>query len=201
MRPRRPVLVALGLLAALAAGGCVMIPAAGGEASPGTPESSPSQDRSDLRASNRFALTGRFSARHDGRRLTALFAHQTDGLNTLTEVFSPLGTVLARLQVDALGTTLALADGTVRRDASIGALLKEFTGLEVHDEALPFWLRGLPGNPAVTTTGGLFRESGWLIDVIEVSAESPHAPRRMRWRPQALPESEIVWLIDRWVFE
>ncbi len=154
-----------------------------------------------LRSAERFALTGRFTARHDGQQLAGQFSYRTDGANTVAEVFSPVGTVLARLTVDARGATLALTDGTVRNDASVASLLEQFTGLKVRDEALPHWLRGLPEAHTAMAPTDRFVEHGWAVEVLTRHEDGSATPRRMRWQPEASPDSEIVWVLDRWVFD
>lgn len=154
-----------------------------------------------LRSAERFALTGRFSARHDGQQLAGQFSYRTDGANTVAEVFSPLGTVLARLTVDARGATLALTDGTVRTDATVASLLEQFTGLRVRDEALPHWLRGLPEARTAAAPADRFIEHGWAVEVLTRHDDGSATPRRMRWQPEVSPDSEIVWVLDRWVFD
>ncbi|MFN3629460.1 MAG: lipoprotein insertase outer membrane protein LolB [Casimicrobiaceae bacterium] len=154
-----------------------------------------------LRSAERFALTGRFSARHDGQQLAGQFSYRTDGANTVAEVFSPLGTVLARLTVDARGATLALTDGTVRNDASVASLIEQFTRLKVRDEALTHWLRGLPEAPSELGLADRFVEHGWAVEVLSRHEDGSAAPRRMRWQPEGSPDSEILWVLDRWVFD
>lgn len=154
-----------------------------------------------LRLAQRFALSGRFLARHDDKQLAGQFSFRTDGNNTLAEVFSPLGTVLARLAIDAQGATLSLADGTITNEASVASLLSRFTGLAIHDDALPHWLRGLPHGRPATRERDRFSEHGWLIEILTREEGEQGAPRRMRWQPLASPESEIVWVLDRWVFD
>ncbi|MCS6995654.1 MAG: outer membrane lipoprotein LolB [Casimicrobiaceae bacterium] len=186
---------------AFALSGCASLPDEPETAKSASATTAPVAAREALRALSRFALAGRFSARHEGRHLSGGFAYRTDGLNTIAEVFSPLGNVLARLQIDAQGTTLALADGSVQTSATVASLIERFTGLTARDEALPLWLRGLPATRPVAPGEERFIEHGWSIELLATDQDEPSLPRRMRWQPLASPDSEILWLIDRWVFD
>ncbi len=203
MSPDEPILrssrralcvVSLALLA-----GCVSLPTEQAASLPPAPTVNP-PNLTPLRQVMRFGLAGRFAARHQGQQLSGQFSHQTDGANTITEVYSPLGTVLARLQVDAQGTTLALADGTIRNEASVAGLVRQFTGLTVQDEWLPYWLRGLPREEKPGSSEQ-FTEAGWQIEVLARHPAPLSPPQRMRWLALDTPGSEILWLIDRWSFD
>ena len=161
-----------------------------------------------------FSLSGRFSAKTGAEQVSGQFRYsQNDGERTLN-LFSPLGTPLADIVANRDVATLTQANGATQSAVSLSHLLRSVIDLPVTDVMLSAWLQGLPSLASVQGTErdatGLpsrFVESGWeiIISARMNGTEATHnrantsgAPKRMRWSLQALPDTEVRWVIDEW---
>ncbi len=160
--------------------------------------------------SQRFAATGRFSAKTTTEQVSGQFRYtQADAVRALN-LFSPLGTPIADIAANRDSATLTLANGGVQTAASLSDLLRTVIDLPVTDAMFSAWLQGLPSSAPATVTqmerdaAGLptrFVEAGWNIVITDRRAageRAPGAPRRMRWSLAGLPDTEVRWVIDEW---
>ena len=149
-----------------------------------------------------FLLEGRLSAT-DGQqaasgRVEWAHAPRTDRLT----LFSPLGQIVARLDIDADGARLASADGTQRVAPSADELLPEVLGVEVPSARLPRWLQGAPQTDAEIRQRDaagrplLVIDQGWRIDYLGYVDARPDAlPTRL---DISRGEARIRLIIDSW---
>ena len=158
-----------------------------------------------------FSLSGRFSARNGNEQVSGQFRYVqsgTDGATRQMSLFSPLGTPLAEINADRESAMLTLANGQVRRAASLTDLMRTVIDLPVTDAMLSAWLQGLPFDAAVLDARSTerdasgapsrFVESGWEISISARIEGRPAAPKRMRWTMQGQPDTEVRWVIDEW---
>ncbi|MGB6242837.1 MAG: outer membrane lipoprotein LolB [Castellaniella sp.] len=120
-----------------------------------------------------YAAQGGFSWRDDGRVL-------------LLDLSNPLGSVLARIRVDAGVSLLERADGSQESASSPDALLAQVWGHPMPVSGLRYWIRGLtePGQAVsdaqYDAQGRLtaVRQNGW--DVRLSAYEDDQGPLRVR---------------------
>ena len=167
-----------------------------------------------------FSLSGRFSAKTGAQQVSGQFRYlQNDAERTLN-LFSPLGTPLADIVANRDVATLKQANGATQSAVSLSHLLRSVIDLPVTDVMLSAWLQGLPSMASVQgierDSLGLplhFVESGWKIEIsarmngteaVQSTPNTPNmasvrgAPKRMRWSLQAMPDTEVRWVIDEW---
>ncbi|MCX8003480.1 MAG: outer membrane lipoprotein LolB [Burkholderiaceae bacterium] len=115
------------------------------------------------------ASAGRFALAQDGETLTL-------------DLASPLGTTLARVQVDREGARLQRADGegATLQGADVEALTLAALGWPLPVAGFPDWIAGRPGAARGFTTrdADTFEQDGWTVRVQERFASG--APRRLQ---------------------
>lgn len=158
-----------------------------------------------------FSLSGRFSAKNGAEQVSGQFRYSQNDADRMLNLFSPLGTPLADIVANRDVATLTQASGATQSAASLSHLLRMVIDLPVTDQMLSAWLQGQPSLASVQGTErdatGLpsrFVESGWEViisarmDGVEATQSPSGAPKRMRWTLQALPDTEVRWVIDEW---
>lgn len=112
---------------------------------------------------------------------------------TVLDLDSPLGSTLARVQVDAGGARLfAPADGGQRevRGANAEALTYEVLGWPLPVNGFSDWIDGRPvadrpSAPQASGDGKAFQQDGWTISVLERFDQGRGVPRRLLFeRPE-----------------
>jgi outer membrane lipoprotein LolB len=108
------------------------------------------QSRCDeLVSVDQWSLEGRIAI-NDGRDGgSGRFIWQKHGEDSTMEFHAALGRGAWRLQADASGAVLELANGDLRRAPSVGQLVERQLGWEIPVDALAWWVRGCaaPGDP------------------------------------------------------
>ena len=161
-----------------------------------------------------FSVAGRFSAKAGAEQVSGQFRYSQNDAERTLNLFSPLGTPLADIVANGDVATLTQANGATQSAASLSHLLRTVIDLPVTDVMLSAWLQGLPSVASVQGTErdatGLpsrFVESGWEViisarmngtEATQNLANTSGAPMRMRWSLQALPDTEVRWVIDEW---
>ena len=161
-----------------------------------------------------FSVAGRFSAKNGAEQVSGQFRYSQNDAERTLNLFSPLGTPLADIVANGDVATLTQANGATQSAASLSHLLRTVIDLPVTDVMLSAWLQGLPSVASVQGTErdvtGLpsrFVESGWEIiisarmngtEATQNPENTSGAPKRMRWSLQALPDTEVRWVIDEW---
>ena len=161
-----------------------------------------------------FSVAGRFSAKAGAEQVSGQFRYSQNDAERTLNLFSPLGTPLADIVANGDVATLTQANGATQSAASLSHLLRTVIDLPVTDVMLSAWLQGLPSVASVQGTErdatGLpsrFVESGWEViisarmngtEATQNLANTSGAPKRMRWSLQALPDTEVRWVIDEW---
>lgn len=132
----------------------------------------------------RFGLEGRLQVR-DGERSAAVGVDWQHGPARDEWLFTgPLGQGLARIEADATGAHMLLADGRRSEAASAGELAEALLGVSAPFEALPRWVTARPAATAqVRQLDALGRplqlvDQGWTIDYLEYAGEAPDSPPR-----------------------
>jgi len=134
----------------------------------------------------RFALEGRLQVR-DAERTAAVgidWQHEASRDDWLFT--GPLGQGIARIEADAAGARMTLADGRRSQAASAAELAGSLLGVDAPFASLPRWVTARPGDGAqvreVDGQGRLQRvvDGGWTIEYIEYAGDTADAlPRKM----------------------
>lgn len=140
--------------------------------SPG-PQPTSAEAVATRRWSGRFAATRRPPEGSDENAARAQvasgsFVLERDGDTLRLDVGTPLGAQVARLEVDARGARLRLADGRSAEAADATALTREALGVPVPLERLPEWLAGRLDRVDVRDGADRPRSgeaAGWAIDL------------------------------------
>jgi outer membrane biogenesis lipoprotein LolB len=161
-----------------------------------------------------FSLSGRFSAKNGAEQVSGQFRYSQNDAERTLNLFSPLGTPLADIVANRDVATLTRANGETQSAASLSHLLRTVIDLPVTDAMLSAWLQGQPSLASAQGTErdaagqpSRFVEGGWEVlisarmdgsDATQNTANTSGAPKRMRWSLQALPDTEVRWVIDEW---
>jgi outer membrane lipoprotein LolB len=156
----------------------------------------------DVTAIREFELSGRVAVRLESRgysaRMTWLHASQGEQLR----LFSPLGTVLATIEADADGATLATADKQTFHSSDVQGLTREVLGWDLPLEGLRHWVVARP-DPATPVDSQRRDPRGRLISL---SQRGWQVAYQAYAGDGVLPSSltltygslKIKLLIDRW---
>lgn len=155
---RWPALVLFGLSLVLSLGGC-----AGLARKPAGVEGRP--------APAGFVLEGRIGVRQDGDGYSGslLWRHSVE--RDVVELFTPVGTLHARLSRDAHGAMIEMADGRRQREPDAASLSRRVIGWELPLAELPYWLFTRPApieQPARLESDAAGRptrltQAGWAV--------------------------------------
>jgi len=148
----------------------------------------------------RFAVTTTLAEKRDNS--SGRFKLAVDRATTVLDLDSPLGSTLARVQLDARGAHLyAPGDGAPREvhGASAEALTYEVLGWPVPVGGFRDWIDGRPAADRAFANGAAggktFQQDGWTITVLERFDEGRGAPRRLLFeRPEAAGEIPAISL-------
>jgi outer membrane lipoprotein LolB len=158
LRVRFTALLAVGLLAA-----CATVP------------------RAERIVAGRFSVLVAADGRQDSG--SGRFTLAVDGEAITLDLASPLGTTLARVEVDARGARLTRSDNEGPREvrgASAELLTLEALGWPLPVAGFPDWIAGrpAPGKPVDVLADDAFTQDGWTIRVLE--RFDGGAPRRLQ---------------------
>ncbi|GIK87767.1 MAG: lipoprotein insertase outer membrane protein LolB [Burkholderiales bacterium] len=185
--PRRRALVAAAALALSACAGMPPAPPAGAAFVPA--------------ADVPFEIAGRLSARHGDEGVAAGFRwRHAPGADELL-LSTPVGGALARLDGDAGGVRMALADGRIAEDGDWDALTRRALGTPLPVRGLAWWVRASPRPGSAFTAEAdaagrlaVLRQDGWEI---------VYAYRGDETRPLrvvlAHPGVEVRLVVDAWL--
>jgi outer membrane lipoprotein LolB len=146
-----------------------------------------------------FALNGRISIKHQGKRDTAglRWVHQAQSDEIL--LLNPLGQTAARIYRDVKQATLDNGDKHYS-DTDVESLMMQVLGWRLQLDGLHHWVLGLPaeGDSLVERDelGRLtvLRQEGWEVRYLRY-AENDRLPQRMELSRQGL---QLQLLIDEW---
>ena len=158
-----------------------------------------------------FFTSGRFSAKNGAEQVSGQFRYAQNDTERTLNLFSPLGTPIAEIVASRDAATLTQANGVTQSAASLADLLRTVVDLPVTDVMLSAWLQGQPSGASAQSmerdaTGlpSRFVEGGWEVLIsarmegADAAQNARGAPKRMRWTLQALPDTEVRWVIDEW---
>jgi len=177
----------LSLLLVVMVSGCALLPAAPAPAPrPAQPESAP------------FALNGRISINHQGKRYSAglRWTHQVQSDEIL--LLAPLGVTAARVYRDAQSATLDDGDKHYQTgDAE--TLMQQVLGWHFPLTGMHYWVLGLASaeSPAQIDRDGngqitVLRQDGWEVRYLRYA---DNLPARMQISREDL---QVQLLIDEW---
>lgn len=118
-------------------------------------------------APTRFQVEGRLSVRQAGKGQYVQFDWQRDGRLDTVDLVSPLGQVLARLQVDDQSAMLVEADGQQHLAGDADLLATQLLGQPLPLAGLRYWLVGeaAPGEHQWRSSEHLsLQQDGWQIE-------------------------------------
>ena len=146
-----------------------------------------------------FAMNGRISIKHPGKRDTAglrwIHQAQTDEILLL----NPLGQTAARIYRDGSQATLDNGDKHYS-DTDVESLMMQVLGWRLQLDGLHHWVLGLPAEGeslAERDESGrltVLRQEGWEVRYLRY-AENDRLPQRMELSRQGL---QLQLLIDEW---
>jgi outer membrane lipoprotein LolB len=166
----------------------------------------PSAEPTARQAATAFALTGRLSATDGEHSATGKLEWQHQPTTERWTVLSPLGQIVARLDVDPTGATVTFANGE-RRYAPQASDLLPMLIPGVADAGLPpdrfaDWVQAAPRADAEIRTrdaqGRPARavDQGWIIDYLSYQSDAPAALPRLLDISRG--EFRLRLVIDQW---
>jgi outer membrane lipoprotein LolB len=87
-----------------------------------------------------FVLEGRIGVRQDGDGYSGSIVWRHSPQRDLVELFTPIGTLHARLLRDDDGAMIEMADGRRQREPDAASLSRRVIGWELPLAELPYWL-------------------------------------------------------------
>jgi outer membrane lipoprotein LolB len=87
-----------------------------------------------------FVLEGRIGVRQDGDGYSGSILWRHSAERDVIELFTPVGTLHARLSRDADGAMIEMADGRRQREPDAASLSRRVIGWELPLAELPYWL-------------------------------------------------------------
>lgn len=153
----------------------------------------------------RFSVVTTLAGKRDSG--SGRFKLAVDGSALVLDLDTPLGSTLARVEVDPQGARLtAPADGGQRvvQGASAEALTYEVLGWPLPVAGFRDWIEGRPvadrpSKPIAATEGSAFAQDGWTVTVLERFAQAGGAPRRLlfeRAEVQGTPAINMRLVLD-----
>lgn len=120
---------------------------------------------------DRFEVTGRIAVRYNGDGYTGSMRWQHAGARDAVELYTPVGTLYARLRRDSAGAVMEMADGKRYEDKDAGLLSERVLGWQLPLDSMSYWLFTRPapdrapdrveaddqGRPT------LLQQSGWRV--------------------------------------
>lgn len=149
-----------------------------------------------------FGLSGRVAVRADNRGYSASLRWKHRAVGDSLRLFSPLGTVIAQVEVDAEGAMLTTGDRKQYRSGDVQALTREVLGWDLPLSGLQHWVLGradpdLPIQAEERDAGERLTrltQNGWRIAYLEYTGDSA-LPARM-----TLAHDRLILrlVVDRW---
>ena len=148
-----------------------------------------------------FNIAGRLSAKRGADAVAANFEWTHTPLADAITLATPVGQTLARLEGDASGASITLADGKTAQAPTFDALTEQALGVPLPVSGLAWWIRGAPrpGTPSRIERdragrAGVVRQDGWEI-VYAYADDAAPTPRRLTL---AYPDVEVRIVVDAW---
>lgn len=146
----------LALVGALLLGACSLLP---GKPVSGKP------------VAEAFELKGRIAVRYEGDGYSGSVWWRHATARDVVELYTPIGTLYARLTRDDKGALMEMADGRRFEEADAQALSQQVLGWELPLDSLPFWLfaQSAPGTEAATVAADAdgratqLDQQGWRV--------------------------------------
>lgn len=156
-------------------------------------------DLSDIRD---FDMAGRIAVRVEDRGYSARMRWQHRSEMDDVWLYTPVGSILAVLTVDADGATLTTSERKSYRSSDVQSLTREVLGWDLPLEGLQHWVMGRadPRVPVQAETRDdrqrLVRlvQRGWTIDYLDYSGNGP-LPALLAMQFEDL---HLRLVIDRW---
>ncbi|TVT57111.1 MAG: outer membrane lipoprotein LolB [Azoarcus sp. PHD] len=152
-----------------------------------------------------FELDGRLSATDGERAANGQIEWRHAQSADQWTAYSPLGQIVARLDSNAAGAELMLADGRRQRAASASELLPALIGVDLPLQRLPGWIQASPQPDAEVRSldevgrPSLVIDQGWRIDYTEYLNPAADAlPRRLEI---SRGDARVRLVIDRWTLQ
>ncbi len=152
-----------------------------------------------------FEVDGRLSATDGERAANGQIEWRHAQSADQWTAYSPLGQIVARLDSNAAGAELMLADGRRQRAASASELLPALIGVDLPLQRLPGWIQASPQPDAEVRSldevgrPSLVIDQGWRIDYTEYLNPAADAlPRRLEI---SRGDARVRLVIDRWTLQ
>jgi outer membrane lipoprotein LolB len=151
-------------------------------------------------SSDAFEVKGRIAVRYAGDGYTGTMRWKHSQVLDTVELYTPIGTLYARLTQDADGAVMETADGKRFAERDAGALSRRVLGWELPLADLPHWMFGDPapqGGVAevVRSPDGQaqqLEQSGWRVRYRSYFSDAPTLPDRLELDRPGLTVKMIV---------
>lgn len=151
-------------------------------------------------SSDAFEVKGRIAVRYEGDGYSGTMRWNHSPSVDTVELYTPIGTLYARLTQDADGAVMEMADGKRFTERDAGALSRRVLGWELPLASLPHWMFGDPapqGGAAdvVRSPEGRLQQleqSGWRVRYRSYFGEAPTLPDRLELDRPGLTVKMIV---------
>jgi len=142
----------------------------------------------------RFSVVTTLGGKRDSG--SGRFKLAVEGDAIVLDLDTPLGSTLARVEVDPRGARLTAPSDSGQREvrgASAEALTNEVLGWPLPVAGFRDWIEGRPvptrpSSDRTTSAGKAFEQDGWTISVLERFEEGRGAPRRLLLERPETPE-------------
>lgn len=149
-----------------------------------------------------FGLSGRVAVRADNRGYSASLRWKHQASRDSLRLFSPLGTVIAQVEVDADGAMLTTGDRKEYRSDDVQTLTRRVLGWDLPLSGLQHWVLGrpdpnLPVQAEERDAGARLTrltQDDWRIAYLEYAGDSA-LPARMTLAHERLT---LRLIVDRW---
>lgn len=147
-----------------------------------------------------FEVKGRIAVRYGGDGYTGTMRWKHGAALDTVELYTPIGTLYARLTQNADGAVMEMADGKRFEERDAGALSRRVLGWELPLANLPHWMFGDPAPDAGTAQvtrnpegrPQQLDQSGWRVRYRSYFGEAPTLPDRLELDRPGLTVKMIV---------
>lgn len=161
-------------------------------------------DISGRPAVERFEVAGRIAVRYRGDGYTGSMRWQHAGDRDAVDLYTPVGTLYARLRRDPTGAVMETADGKRYEDADASLLSEQVLGWQLPLDSLAYWLftRPAPGSTPDRVDAdekgrpATLVQSGWRVRYHDYVERASHVlPARI---DLDRPGLVVKLLVSRW---
>lgn len=153
---------------------------------------------------DRFEMNARVAVRFGTDGYTGNLRWRHTQARDTVDIFTPVGTLYARLVRDAGGAVIEMADGKRDSDTDAGTLSRRVLGWELPLDAMPYWVFSRPSPGAeperfdVSPEGrpALLQQGGWRVKYQTFFEDAAHVlPEKLELDRAGL---KVKLIVSRW---